>query len=405
MPKILRRKTPAVKIGKVLMGSDHPIVIQSMTDTPTADADATFHQTVELVEAGSELVRWTINDDAAAQGAIKAIKSLRAFHITTPIIGDFHFNGHALLTKHGELAELLDKYRINPGNVASARKDDDNFSSIIKIAVKNNKAVRIGVNWGSLDKDLLADLMDKNARLAKPKTIKEVMYDTVVESAMDSCHRALDLGLPKNKLVVSAKLSILQDTVEVYQRLAELCDYCLHLGLTEAGGGVRGVTASVAALSILLQKGIGDTLRVSLTPEPGVSRAKEVEVCQEILQAMGFRFFIPSVTSCPGCGRTKSIYFQELAQSIRDHISSRMQEWRKEYPGVETLKVAVMGCVVNGPGESKHADIGISLPGAFEEPVAPVYIDGEKILMLKGDKIKEEFIQILESFVARRFGK
>jgi (E)-4-hydroxy-3-methylbut-2-enyl-diphosphate synthase len=405
MPKIIRRRTPSVLIGNVRIGSDHPVAVQSMTDTPTADVDMTLRQTVELIEAGSELVRWTINDDQAALGAVKVLRCLRSGNVHTPIIGDFHFNGHALLEKYPELAEGLDKYRINPGNVGAVREEDDHFSRIIRIAVKNKKAVRIGVNWGSLDRDLLASFMDKNSRRTDPRPVKEVMHDAVIESAMENARRALDLGLPREKLVVSAKLSVLQDTIEVYERLAEQADYCLHLGLTEAGGGVRGVTASAAALSILLQKGIGDTLRVSLTPEPGVPRTREVEVCQEILQAMGFRYFIPSITSCPGCGRTKSVYFQELARSIREHVSSRMPQWRGQYPGVEKLKISVMGCVVNGPGESRHADIGISLPGAFEEPVAPVYMDGEKKTLLKGEHIKEEFLALVEEYIARKFPK
>jgi (E)-4-hydroxy-3-methylbut-2-enyl-diphosphate synthase len=404
MSKILRRQTPSVAIGSVFLGSHHPIVIQSMTDTPTADAGATLRQTIELIEAGSELVRWTINDDAAARGAVEVIGRLRAAGIQTPIIGDFHFNGHELLTRHDDLARSLDKYRINPGNVGQGESRDTHFESIIRIAVKYDKAVRIGVNWGSLDRVLLSALVDKNARLQKPRTIKELMSDAVIESALTSCRQALELGLSKEKIVLSAKLSVLQDTIDVYQRLAAECDHVLHLGLTEAGGGVMGVTASAAALSILLQQGIGDTIRVSLTPAPGVPRAREVEVCQAILQSMGFRYFFPGITSCPGCGRTRSVYFQELARDVRDHVVSKMPEWRQKYPGVEKLNIAVMGCVVNGPGESAHADIGISLPGAMEDPVAPVYIDGQKAVVLKGGRIKEEFIALIEKYIIQRFG-
>ncbi|MBF0618687.1 MAG: flavodoxin-dependent (E)-4-hydroxy-3-methylbut-2-enyl-diphosphate synthase [Candidatus Omnitrophica bacterium] len=403
MPKILRRKTPSVAVGNVLLGSAHSIAVQSMTDTPTADVEATLRQTVELIEAGSEMVRWTINDDAAALGAVQAIRHLRSHGVLTPIIGDFHFNGHTLLEKHQELAELLDKYRINPGNVGRGARKDDNFASIVKTAIRFKKAVRIGVNWGSLDREVLAAVMDDNAKSRSPKAVKEVMYQAVIESALESCHYAEELGLSKDKLVVSAKLSDVQDTIEVYERLSRMCDYVLHVGLTEAGGGIKGVSSSAAALAILLQQGIGDTIRISLTPEPGVARAREVEACQALLQGMGFRYFIPSVVSCPGCGRTKSAYFQELARDIRTHIALKMAEWRIEYPGVETLKVAVMGCVVNGPGESQHADIGISLPGAFEEPLAPVFIDGQRVATLKGDKIKEEFLVLFEKYVADRF--
>ncbi len=405
MSKIVRRKTPSVQIGGVLLGSAHPIVVQSMTDTPTADQSATLEQTLELIEAGSQMVRWTINDDAAAESAISMIKHLRAHNVKTPIIGDFHFNGHLLLSKDEELAALLDKYRINPGNTGRGLRKDENFATIIRMAIKYKKAVRIGVNWGSLDKDILSAVMDDNSKLPVPKSIKEVMYQAMVESALESCHYALELGLSDEKLVLSAKLSVVQDTIEVYERLARACGYVLHLGLTEAGGGIKGVASSAAALSVLLQQGIGDTMRVSLTPEPGVSRTREVEVCQEILQSMGFRYFIPSVVSCPGCGRTKSVYFQNLAKEIREYISFRMKDWRERYPGVEVLKIAVMGCVVNGPGESMHADIGISLPGSSEDPSAPVFIDGKKCAVLKGDAIKDDFIRMLEDYVKERFSK
>lgn len=403
MPKIIRRKTPAVTVGSLKLGGDYPVAVQSMTDTPTADVEATLAQTLQLIEAGSEMVRWTINDDDAAVGAVKVIQRLRANRIMTPIVGDFHFNGHLLLAKHPDLAEMLDKYRINPGNVGGGGRRDENFASIIKAAVKNNKAVRIGVNWGSLDKGLLSSLMDNNQRSADPKSISQIMYDAVIQSALDSCAYAMDLGLPKDKLVLSAKLSVVQDMVEVYRRLSRLCDTVLHLGLTEAGGGIKGVVASTAAIAILLQEGIGDTIRVSLTPEPGALRSREVEVCQELLQSLGLRYFIPSITSCPGCGRTKSAYFQELALDIQKYVSAQMPHWRSEYPGIEKLKIAVMGCVVNGPGESRHADIGISLPGALEDPVAPVYVDGQQKTVLKGEHIKEDFIALLEEYIAAKY--
>ena len=405
MSKSIRRKTPVVFVGNVRMGGDNPIVVQSMTDTPTADVADTLRQTIDLIEAGSELVRWTINDDAAAAGALEALKSLRASGVRTPVVGDFHFNGHEILTRHEELAKALDKYRINPGNVGQGVRKDSNFSSIISLAVRYGKAVRIGVNWGSLDKDLLATLMNQNAKIAQPRTVRQIMADAMVESALVNCQMALALGLPREKLVVSAKLSVLQDTIDVNERIAAACDHVLHLGLTEAGGGVKGVAASAAALAVLLQQGIGDTIRVSLTPEPGIVRTREVEVCQDILQSMGFRYFYPGITSCPGCGRTRSVYFQELARDVREHVAAKMTEWKKKYPGVETLKIAVMGCVVNGPGESAHADIGISLPGSMEEPVAPIYVDGKKFTILKGLHIKEEFIQILGNYIAQRFTK
>jgi (E)-4-hydroxy-3-methylbut-2-enyl-diphosphate synthase len=405
MPEIIRRRTPTVAVGKVLLGNEHPIAIQSMTDTPTADIGATLAQTVLLAEAGAELVRWTINDDAAADAAVKIIQRLRESGLTTAFVGDFHFNGHSLLSQHEDLAEMLDKYRINPGNVGKGAQQDKNFAQIIRIAIKNRKPVRIGVNWGSLDQELLAKMVDHNLGSADPKDMKEVMFEVVLESALESARYAMELGLPKEQLVLSTKLSTVQDMVEIYQRLAERCDYVLHLGLTEAGSGIRGITASAAALAVLLQKGIGDTIRVSLTPDPGSLRSKEVEACRELLQSLGLRYFLPSVISCPGCGRTQSDYFQELAAEINAHIVMKMPEWRKIYPGVETLKIAVMGCVVNGPGESQYADIGISLPGAMEDPIAPVYADGKKIEILRGDKIKDQFITILENYISKRFGK
>ncbi|MBP6343680.1 MAG: flavodoxin-dependent (E)-4-hydroxy-3-methylbut-2-enyl-diphosphate synthase [Candidatus Omnitrophica bacterium] len=402
MTLIKRRKTPTVEIGSVRLGSDFPIVVQSMTDTPTADVEATYKQTMELINAGSEMVRWTVNDSEAAVGAAKIIERLRGEGIKTPIIGDFHFNGHILLNKHPDTARLLDKYRINPGNVGKGRLHDDNFASIVKIAIANGKAVRIGVNWGSLDQELLTELMDSNAKLKEPKDFRDVTIDAMIQSAIRSAEYAMSLGQPKSKIVLSVKMSVLQDMVAVYQRLAAECDYVLHLGLTEAGADIKGAVSSAAALSLLMQQGIGDTIRVSLTPQPNVSRAKEVEVCKEILQSMGFRYFAPSVTSCPGCGRTSSNYFQYLARDINDHIKLKMPLWKKQYKGVEELKIAVMGCVVNGPGESRHADIGISLPGASETPIAPVYADGKQFTTLKGDHIKEEFIGILEDYIKRR---
>jgi (E)-4-hydroxy-3-methylbut-2-enyl-diphosphate synthase len=403
MSKFLRRKTPVVLVGPVLMGGGHPVVIQSMTDTPTSDVQATFQQTVELIEAGAEMVRWTINDDAAARGAVEVIGRLRASGVNTPIIGDFHFNGHELLKKHDDLAQLLDKYRINPGNVGQGDRKDDNFAAIIRIAIKYSKAVRIGVNGGSLDRGILADLMEKRTSRPDLQTTADVLSEAMVQSALASAACALQLGLPKEKIVLSAKLSTLQDTIRVYEQLARECDLALHLGLTEAGGGIKGITVSSAALAVLLQQGVGDTIRVSLTPEPGAPRSREVDVCKELLQSMGFRYFSPNITSCPGCGRTTSKYFQELAADVRAHVSLKMGEWRVKYPGIERLNIAVMGCVVNGPGESAHADIGISLPGAMEDPVAPAYIEGKKVATLKGDHIKEEFITLLENYISRRF--
>ncbi len=397
-----RRLTPTVRIGPVVIGRNQPVAIQSMTDTPTADTQATVKQTIELIEAGSELVRWTINDDAAARSVPENIAILRDRGFSTPIIGDFHFNGHLLLNKHPQCAKALDKYRINPGNVGKGQRHDENYSAIIKIALINNKPVRIGVNWGSLDQELLTELMDQNARLKDPKNFMEVTYQAMIDSAIHSAELAQKLGLPKENIVISVKMSNLQDMVTVYSQLAHQCDYVLHLGLTEAGGDLKGITASSAALAILLQQGIGDTIRVSLTPQPGIPRSHEVEICKYLLQAMGLRYFKPSVTSCPGCGRTNSDYFQILARDINDHIDKNMPAWKKEFPGVERLKIAVMGCVVNGPGESRHADIGISLPGTSEKPIAPVHIDGKPFSILKGEHIKEEFIIILENYIRQR---
>ncbi|MCR4338230.1 MAG: flavodoxin-dependent (E)-4-hydroxy-3-methylbut-2-enyl-diphosphate synthase [Candidatus Omnitrophica bacterium] len=397
-----RRKTPTVQIGSVSVGSDYPVVVQSMTDTPTADIEKTLAQTLELIEAGSEMVRWTVNDDDAARAVPEIIKHLRERGYQTPIIGDFHFNGHTLLSKHKDCAAALAKYRINPGNVGRAERHDENFSAIIKVAIEHNKPVRIGVNWGSLDQELLTNLMDENAKLAEPRDAKEVTYEAMIQSALRSAELAQKLGMKKNKIILSVKMSILQDMVTVYSQLARRCDYALHLGLTEAGAEIQGISSSSAALAILLQQGIGDTIRVSLTPQPDIPRSREIEVCKNILQAMGLRYFKPSVTSCPGCGRTSSNYFQILARDINDHITRMMPIWKKQYPGVERLKIAVMGCVVNGPGESRHADIGISLPGASEKPVAPIYIDGKELKTLKGDHIREEFIIILENYISQK---
>ncbi len=399
-----RRKTPTVTVDNVKLGSDYPVVIQSMTDTSTADIQATFNQTVELIKAGSELVRWTVNDEKAAAAVPQTIKRLRDEGYNTPIVGDFHFNGHRLLAKFPAAAQALAKYRINPGNVGKGILHDDNFATIVKIAIEHDKAIRIGVNWGSLDQELLTQMMDQNARLAEPQEAKVVTYEAMIASALNSAEYALKLGIKKEKIILSVKMSILQDMVSVYSKLAKKCDYVLHLGLTEAGADMQGIASSSAALAILLQQGIGDTIRVSLTPQPNVSRAREVEVCKAILQAMGLRYFAPSVTSCPGCGRTSSNYFQFLAKDINEHIVKQMPVWKKDFPGVEKLKIAVMGCVVNGPGESRHAHIGISLPGASEKPIAPVYIDGKEAMTLKGDKIKEEFIAILENYIQDRLG-
>ena len=400
-----RRKTPTVNIDHVPLGSEHPIVIQAMTDTPTADIQATFKQTLQLIEAGSELVRWTINDDDAARAVPEIIQMIRDQGHKTPVIGDFHFNGHTLLTKHPQCASALSKYRINPGNVGKGNLHDKNFASIIKIAIDNNKAVRIGVNGGSLDQELVTDLMDKNAALKEPKDSREVTFDAMIQSALSNAEYAQKLGLPKNKIVLSVKMSILQDMVTVYSLLAQKCDYVLHLGLTEAGSNIQGISSSSAALAILIQQGIGDTIRVSLTPQPNVPRSREVEVSKNILQSLGLRYFQPSVTSCPGCGRTTSNYFQYLAKDINEYIEQKMPLWKKEFIGVEKLKIAVMGCVVNGPGESRHADIGISLPGASEKPIAPVYTDGQQLTTLKGDTIKEEFIAILENYISEKCSK
>ncbi len=388
----------------VTVGGDAPVRVQSMTNTDTADAVATAIQVKELAQAGSELVRITVNNDEAAQAVPYIREQLDRMGVHVPLIGDFHYNGHKLLTDHPACAEALSKYRINPGNVGRGDKGDRQFAQMIEVALRYGKPVRIGVNWGSLDQDLLARLMDENAQRAVPWDVKQVMYEALITSALDSSAKAEAMGMPREDIVLSCKVSGVQDLIAVYQALAQRCDNPLHLGLTEAGMGTKGTVASAAALSVLLQQGIGDTIRVSLTPQPGEARTQEVVVASEILQALGLRAFVPSVTACPGCGRTTSTTFQELAKQIDDYLRASMPGWRSQYPGVENLKVAVMGCIVNGPGESKHADIGISLPGTGEAPAAPVYIDGEKALTLRGESIASEFQTIVESYIRRRYG-
>jgi (E)-4-hydroxy-3-methylbut-2-enyl-diphosphate synthase len=398
MSDFARRHTVTCDVGGVKVGSAHPIVVQSMTNTDTADVAATVVQVRALHAAGSELVRVTVNNDEAAQAVAEIVAQ-----VDVPIIGDFHYNGHLLLTKYPACAKALAKYRINPGNVGAKRRDD-HFRAIVEVAVANGKPVRIGVNWGSLDQQLLTELMDANAHAAEPRDARDVTMEAMVESAMRSAALAAECGQPHGAIVLSAKVSGVQDLVAVYRVLAKRSDYPLHLGLTEAGMGAKGIIASTAGLSILLQEGIGDTIRVSLTPRPGGDRTEEVQVAQQVLQSLGLRSFTAQVTACPGCGRTTSTFFQEMAQNIQTHLRERRPVWRERFPGSETLRVAVMGCVVNGPGESKHADIGISLPGTFEEPKAPVYVDGQLKVTLKGDRIVAEFLEILESYVERRFG-
>jgi (E)-4-hydroxy-3-methylbut-2-enyl-diphosphate synthase len=398
----LRRKSVTVKVGNISIGSDHRIVVQSMTNTDTADVSKTVDQIMALADAGSEMVRATVNNDLAAKAIPEIISRLNQKGYQTPIIGDFHYNGHLLLTKYAECAQALDKYRINPGNVGT-RHRDANFTTIIEQAIKYNKPVRIGVNWGSLDQQLLTGMMDENSKSVNPLNAKQVMINAIVESAIRSARLAEDIGLDHDKIILSAKVSGVQDLIRVYRLLANKNDYPLHLGLTEAGMGSKGIIASTAGLSILLQEGIGDTIRVSLTPQPGGSRTKEVEVAQQILQSLEIRSFNPQVTACPGCGRTTSTFFQKLADEIQGHIRKNMPQWREQYAGIEELKVAVMGCVVNGPGESKHANIGISLPGTGEAPKAPVYIDGIHTKTLKGDKIAEEFKKLLEDYISAKY--
>ena len=389
-------------VGDIPVGSAHPVVVQSMTNTDTADADATAIQVAQLAHAGSELVRITVNNDAAAVAVPIIRAKLDRLGVDVPLIGDFHYNGHLLLTKYPEAAAALAKYRINPGNVGTKRRDEQ-FAQIIEVAIANDKPVRIGVNWGSLDQQLLTEMMDANALLPEPADSREVMIEAMIESALRSARLAEEVGLGRDRIILSAKVSGVQDLVEVYARLAVRCDYPLHLGLTEAGMGSKGIITSTAGLAILLQRGIGDTIRVSLTPDPGGDRTEEVQVAQQVLQSMGMRSFLPQVSACPGCGRTTSTFFQEMARDIQAYLVEQMPRWRETHPGVEELRVAVMGCVVNGPGESKHADIGISLPGTFEEPVAPVFVDGEKTETLRGDDIVPRFLAILDDYVQRRY--
>tara|TARA_R110002126_G_scaffold200584_4_gene348175 strand:+ start:3542 stop:4756 length:1215 start_codon:yes stop_codon:yes gene_type:complete len=402
MASIERRKSIQVMVGDVPVGGGAPIVIQSMTNTDTADIDETVEQIDHLHQSGSELVRITVNNDAAAKAVPHIKEKLINRGVTVPIVGDFHYNGHVLLTKYPDMAEALAKFRINPGNTGTKARDE-NFTTIVEQAIKYDKPVRIGVNWGSLDQQLLAQKMDANNELENPKSAKEVMLDTMVESAKRSSKLAEDVGLASDKIIISCKMSGVQDVINVYTRIAEVVPYPLHVGLTEAGMGMKGMVASSTALSVILQRGIGDTIRVSLTPQPGADRALEVQVAQQVLQSLGIRSFIPQVTSCPGCGRTKSTYFQELAEDIQDYIVESMPVWREIYPGVEEMDVAVMGCVVNGPGESRAANIGISLPGTFEEPKAPVYVDGEHYKTLKGDGIGKEFRSILNDYIKKNY--
>ena len=397
-----RRLSASVDVGGVLIGSAHPVVVQSMTNTDTADADSTALQVVRLAAAGSQLVRVTVNTDAAAAAVPEMVRKVRDLGFETPVVGDFHYNGHQLLVEHPAMARALAKYRINPGNVG-ARRHDHNFQTIVRVAIEHDRPIRIGVNWGSLDPALLTSMMEANAALASPRDSRDVMIEAMLASAIRSAELAEETGLGHDRIIISAKVSGVRDLVDIYRRLAAQCDYPLHLGLTEAGMGMPGIVASTAGLSVLLSEGIGDTIRVSLTPEPGAGRELEVEVAQQVLQSLGLRSFMPQVSACPGCGRTTSVFFAEMARDISAHLRERMPAWRELHPGVEDLRVAVMGCVVNGPGESKYADIGISLPGTFEEPVAPVYVDGRLHATYRGDDIVARFIGLLEEYVARRY--
>jgi len=404
-PDLLRptlRSTASVSVGGVLVGSAHPIVVQSMTNTDTADAAGTAAQVAHLARAGSQIVRVTVNNEEAAAAVPEIVRRLADEGVTVPIVGDFHYNGHKLLAAYPATAAALAKYRINPGNVGTKRRDE-NFQTIVKIANEHAKPVRIGVNWGSLDQDLLTQLMEENAKSSAPESARAVTIEAIVRSALQSAELAEETGVPHDRILLSAKTSNVRDLVDVYRELASRCDYALHLGLTEAGMGMKGIVATSSALSILLNEGIGDTIRVSLTPEPGGDRALEVEVAQQLLQSLGLRAFSPQVTSCPGCGRTTSVFFQEMAQQIQNYLKSQMPVWRDRHPGVEAMEVAVMGCVVNGPGESKHANLGISLPGTFEEPVAPVFKDGALLTTLRGDRIVAEFTEILDRYVAEHY--
>ena len=398
-----RRSKPVVDVGGVKVGGGHAVVVQSMTNTDTADVTATVNQVAALARAGSELVRVTVNTEEAAAAVPRIAEALEKSGVRVPIIGDFHYNGHLLLKKYPECARALAKYRINPGNVDIGRKDSDNFRTMIEVAIENDRPVRIGVNWGSLDQALLARMMDENSKLAQPLGPAAVMIDAMVASAVESARSAQSCGLPADHIILSAKVSGVQDLITVYRKLADSCDYALHLGLTEAGMGAKGIVASTAALSVLLQEGIGDTIRVSLTPKPDGDRTEEVLVAQQILQSLELRSFTPQVTACPGCGRTTSSFFQQMAEEIQTYLREQMPAWRESRPGVEEMKVAVMGCIVNGPGESKHANLGISLPGTFEEPKAPVYVDGRLLRTLKGDGIVAEFIEILNDYVDTRY--
>jgi (E)-4-hydroxy-3-methylbut-2-enyl-diphosphate synthase len=402
MPVAARRVTPTVMVGRIPVGSEHPIVVQSMTNTDTADVAGTVAQVAQLARAGSELVRVTVNNEEAARAVPYIVEGLTAQGVTVPVIGDFHYNGHLLLAKYPDCARALAKYRINPGNVGGKRHDE-NFRAIIDVALLNDKPVRIGVNWGSLDQQLLTEMMDRNATAPMPLDARDVTMHAMVESALRSAAFAEAAGMGHDRIILSAKVSQVQDLIDVYRLLASRCDYPLHLGLTEAGLGMKGIVASTAGLAVLLQEGIGDTIRVSLTPTPNGDRAEEVRVAQQILQSLDLRRFQPQVTSCPGCGRTTSTFFQQMAIDIQNHLRDRMAVWRVERPGVEGMKVAVMGCVVNGPGESKHANIGISLPGTFEDPKAPVFVDGRLLRTLKGDRIVAEFLEILEAYVDQRY--
>jgi (E)-4-hydroxy-3-methylbut-2-enyl-diphosphate synthase len=398
-----RRKAVVVDVGGVKVGGDHPIVVQSMTNTDTVDVPGTVNQVMALARAGSELVRVTVNTEQAAAAVPKIVETLDKFGVRVPVIGDFHYNGHILLKKYPECARSLAKYRINPGNANIGRKTDDNFRTMIEVAIENDKPVRIGVNWGSLDQALLTRLMDENSKAAEPKDAREVTMEAMVVSAIESARSAESYGLGSDRIILSAKVSGVQDLIDVYRSMAERCDYALHLGLTEAGMGSKGVVATTSALAPLLQEGIGDTIRASLTPMPNGDRTEEVIVSQQILQSLGIRSFTPQVTACPGCGRTTSTFFQEMADEIQTYLREQMPKWKSTHPGVETMKVAVMGCVVNGPGESKHSNIGISLPGTFEEPKAPVYVDGRLMTTLKGDRIVAEFIEILNGYVTSHY--
>lgn len=400
---IKRRITPSVQVGDKYIGSAHPVLVQSMTNTPTEDPKATAEQIIELANAGSEIVRITVNTREAAQALPAIISHMEKAGVSVPLVGDFHYNGHLLLKDYPDCARLLAKYRINPGNVGRGNRHDENFKQMIEAAIKWDKPVRIGVNWGSLDQDLLAEMMDENASSKNPLSAHEILIEAIVQSAVSSARLAQSYGLSADKIIISAKVSEVPDLVTVYRKLAASCDHALHLGLTEAGMGMKGMVSSATALSILLFEGIGDTIRVSLTPQPGAPRIEEVHVCQQILQSLGIRSFKPQVTACPGCGRTTSTVFQELARDIEEHLTTKRMLWQKDFPGVENMKVAVMGCIVNGPGESKHADIGISLPGTGEEPRAPVYVDGEYKTTLQGASLAQDFITLVEDYVKAKY--